>query len=101
MQKVITKTVHANQYGFIQGRTIQDCLAWSFEYLHQCQQSKRKIVVIKIDFEKAFDTLDHDAILKVMRAKGYPDLFLQWVKEVLSSGSSSVLLNGIPGKSFL
>jgi hypothetical protein len=36
-----------------------------------------------------------------MRAKGYPDLFLQWVKEVLSSGSSSILLNGIPGKSFL
>jgi hypothetical protein len=53
-------------------------------------------VVIKIDFEKAFDTLDHDALIQVMRAKVYPDLFLQWVKEVLY-----VLLNGIPGKSFL
>jgi retron-type reverse transcriptase len=66
MQEVITKTVHANQYGFIKGRTIQDCLAWSFEYLHQCQQSTRKIVVIKIDFEKAFDTLDHDALIQVI-----------------------------------
>jgi hypothetical protein len=35
-----------------------------------------------------------------MKAKGYPDLFLQWIREVLSSGSSSILLNGVPGKSF-
>jgi hypothetical protein len=100
MQEVIKLTIHVNQYGFIKDRTIQDCLAWDFEYIHQCQQSKRKIVVIKIDFEKAFDTLDHEAIIQIMRAKGYPDLFLQWVREVLSSGSSSILLNGVPGKSF-
>jgi hypothetical protein len=101
MQDVITKTVHANQYGFIKGRTIQDCLAWAFEYLFQCQKSKRKIFVLKIDFEKAFDTLDHEAIIKIMRAKGYPELFLKWVRVILSSGSSSILLNGVPGKSFM
>jgi hypothetical protein len=36
MQSVITTAIHANQYGFIQKRTLQDCLAWSFEFLHQC-----------------------------------------------------------------
>lgn len=30
LQKVILDVVHANQYGFIKGRTIQDCLAWAF-----------------------------------------------------------------------
>jgi hypothetical protein len=69
MQVEIKRTVHANQYGFIQNRTIQDCLAWSFDFLHQCQQSKRKIVVPKI-FEKAFDTLGHEAIIPILRAKG-------------------------------
>jgi retron-type reverse transcriptase len=100
MQAIISRTIHANQYGFIKDRTIQDCLAWSFEYLYQCQQSKREIVVLKIDFEKAFDTLDHGALLTILKAKGFPDLFLDWVKEVLSSGSSSVLLNGVPSKPF-
>jgi hypothetical protein len=57
-------------------------------------------VVLKIDFEKAFDTLDHGALLAILKAKGFPDLFLDWVKEVLSSSSSSVLLNGVPRKPF-
>lgn len=29
LQKVILQVVHANQYGFIKGRTIQDFLAWA------------------------------------------------------------------------
>jgi hypothetical protein len=40
LQTVIIPLVHQNQYGFIKSRTIQDCLAWAFKYIHQCQQSK-------------------------------------------------------------
>lgn len=36
LQKVIIPLIHKNQYGFIKERSIQDCLAWSFEYLHLC-----------------------------------------------------------------
>ena len=59
------------------------------------------MLIIKIDFEKAFDTLDHNAILQVLKHKGFPQLFLDWIKEILSSGTSSVLLNGVPGKPFV
>lgn len=38
LQNVILSLVHKTQYGFIKSRTIQDCLAWAFEYIHQCQQ---------------------------------------------------------------
>ncbi len=37
LQGVILKLVSDNQYGFIKGKTIQDFLARSFEYIHQCQ----------------------------------------------------------------
>ena len=37
LHMVILQLLHANQYGFIRTRTIQDCLAWCFEYIHQCQ----------------------------------------------------------------
>lgn len=40
---VITTLIHQNQYGFIKSRTIQDCLAWSFEYLHLCHHSQARL----------------------------------------------------------
>lgn len=41
LQRVIQSIIHKNQYGFIQTRTIQDCLAWAPEYLHMYHQSKQ------------------------------------------------------------
>jgi hypothetical protein len=42
LQTVMTSLVHKNQYGFIKGRTIQDCLACAYEYIHLCHISKKK-----------------------------------------------------------
>jgi retron-type reverse transcriptase len=95
---VITQLVHENQYGFIKERSIQDCLGWAFQYLHLCHSLKNEIVILKLDFEKAFDKIEHHVILDMMRRKGFPSKWLSLVSAILPSGTSQVLFNGVPGK---
>lgn len=100
LQLVITKLVHRNQYGFIKDRSIQDCLAWDFEYISLCHKSRKEMVILKLDFEKAFDKLEHAALLEILRHKGFGDKWIHWISMILGSGSSEVLLNGVPEKRF-
>jgi hypothetical protein len=101
LQGRILDCIHKNQYGFLRNRSIQDCLAWSFEYLYLFQISEKPIVILKLDFSKAFDTIEHEALIEVMKHKGFNGKWLQWAKDILSSGTSSILLNGTPGKQFV
>lgn len=100
LQKVIINLVHTNQYGFIKTRTIHDCLAWAFEYLHLCHKSKKEIIIVKLDFKKAFDKVEHHVILDILKHKGLGKKWLNWMEMIMNSATSSILLNGVPGKTF-
>jgi hypothetical protein len=100
LQNKILELVHVNQYGFLQTRNIQDCVGWAYEYIHQCKQARIPSVILKLDFAKAFDTVEHAAILKVFESWGFDPRWMQWLSMIMSSGTSEILLNGVPGKKF-
>lgn len=108
LQPLMTKLVHQNQYGFVIEKSIQDCLAWAFEYIHQCKHSRREIVLLKLDFEKAFNTIEHEVILKVMSAMGFPSQWNDWMRtsflllqlqfSLMGCLANSLNANGVFGK---
>ena len=98
LQKVILQMININQYGFLKDRVIQDCLGWSYEYIHQCYKSREELLVLKLDFEKAFDTIEHRAIIDILRAKGFGNKWISWIELIFNSAFTIVMLNGVPSK---
>jgi sorbitol-specific phosphotransferase system component IIC len=53
-------------YCFIKRHTIQSYLGWASNFIHQCNASGCECVILKVDLEGAFDTIEHHIILAVL-----------------------------------
>src|SRR4051812_31031629 len=56
---------NVNQYEFIKNKSLQDSVAWAYEYRHLCHAFKQPIMVLKLDFKKAFDMFEHEIMLEI------------------------------------
>jgi hypothetical protein len=54
-----------------------------------------------IIIEKAFDKVEHNAIIQIMETLGFGSKWIGWIKELFASTTSSVLLNWVPGKKYI
>jgi hypothetical protein len=62
-----------NQSAFIKGRFILESVVTAHEIVHSVVQSKDKGVVLQLDYEKAFDKVDPEFLLDLLRKRGFGD----------------------------
>lgn len=51
-------------------------------------------LILKIDFEKAYDKVRWDFLEEVMKGKGFPDKWIKWVMQTVEGGKVCVNVNG-------
>ena len=56
--------------------------------------------MITIDFEKAFDSLNHDFVLNVVSIVGIPEYYIDWIRIILKKQESCVINGGYTTKYF-
>jgi len=61
---------------------------------------KKELILFKVDFEKAYDTVDWGYLDDVMSKMGFPSLWRNWIKECVGTATASVLVNGSPTDEF-
>lgn len=98
LQPVVTYLLHSDQTGFIKGRCIAENLLYAAEIVQCCHKRKAKAIALKLEFRKAFDSVDWGCLDSILAAKGFPPLWHRWIHLLNTSGQTAVVLNGVPGK---
>ena len=97
---VIDELVSPEQSAFIKGRQILDGPLILNEVLSWCNNKKKKTMIFKVDFEKAFDSVRWDFLDDILHKFGFGSRWRGWIAGCLKSSTGSVLVNGSPTKEF-
>ncbi|GKC55651.1 putative RNA-directed DNA polymerase [Tanacetum coccineum] len=98
--KVMSSIIGPNQTTFIAGRQILDGCLVANEIIRMANIEKHKLLLFKVDFEKAFDSVNWNFFYNTMRQMGFGEKWIKWIFACLSSASISVLVNGSPSREF-
>ena len=91
---VLNEIIHSDQVGYIKGRYIGEALRLIDDMIFHCSKScDEEIFLIAVDFEKAFDSVSHNFLFKVLELFGFGQSFCSWVK-TMYNGISSCVMNG-------
>ncbi|XP_071734542.1 secreted RxLR effector protein 78-like [Rutidosis leptorrhynchoides] len=97
---VIDSVISNEQTAFIQGRQILDGPLMLSEIIGWFKKKKKNLLVFKVDFEKAFDSVDWHYIDFMLLQMGFGDKWRRWIKACLSSARTSILVNCSPTSEF-
>ncbi|KAL6525382.1 hypothetical protein OROHE_015689 [Orobanche hederae] len=100
MRPVMESVIGESQSAFIQGRNILDGIIVLNEVVEEAKKRKSKRVIFKIDFAKAYDSIEWEFLLTLMERMNFPGKWRKWVRECISTASANVLVNGSPSVEF-
>jgi hypothetical protein len=100
LQPKIKSLVDEMQSGFLKGRSITENFSIAIEMIQCCNRLKRPIIILKLDFQKAFDSIHWEAIHATLQARGFPDKWIWWVNHLLHTSMAQILINGKIGEKF-
>lgn len=73
------KLISPNQTGFIRGRQISEGILITNEVVHSIKYQGVKGIILKLDFEKAFYSVDWDFVFEVLEGMGFCSKWIFWI----------------------
>ena len=94
------KLISKAQTAFVRGRYILDGAVMLHEVMHELRVKKKQGVIFKIDFEKAYDSINWGFVEEVLTRKGFDPKFKHWIMSTVRGGKVCVNVNGENGSYF-
>ena len=92
--KVIDEIINPDQHAFIKGRKISEAIRNVHDMFYYLTTEQKNGFIASVDFQKAFDSIDHDFLYCVLESFGFGPSFIRWVQTLYFDIEGCVLNKG-------
>ena len=100
LKSKLSKLTHHNQAGYVQDRNILENIRAITDIIEYTKRTNKPGILLCIDFEKAFDSLEWNFMYEVLDKMNFGPSFIRWVKILYTNISSCVANNGHTSRYF-
>ncbi|XP_057790730.1 uncharacterized protein LOC131007831 [Salvia miltiorrhiza] len=100
ISEVIASIISESQSAFVRDRFILDGVVILNEVISEAKKTGEGRLIFKIDFAKAFDSVEWDFVDVMLQQFNFAPTWRKWIRGCLSSASANVLVNGSPSGEF-
>ena len=93
--KVLPEIIHCNQTGYVKGRFIGEAARSIMDVMDYTKKQNIPGILLFIDFEKAFDSIDWEFMVKCLDVFGFGPSLKGWIETFYKNISSCVINNGM------
>jgi hypothetical protein len=97
---IANRTIDRSQTAFIKGRSLHEGVLALHEIAHKLRTKNLQGLLLKLDFEKAYDRVSWDFLREVLLRKGFSALVVHRLMQLVSGGHTAVNVNGQVGPFF-
>ena len=100
LKNVLPSIIHSSQTGFLKNRYIGENIRLLFEVLEDVEKFNKQALLFFSDFQKAFDSVDHNFIFTCLNHFNFGQSFINWIRLFYSDPKSCIINNGFLSESF-
>ena len=94
VSKVLDKLIHPSPTAYIPGRVVHDNLRLFEFYNKYCRDNDIDAVLVSLDARKAFDSVSHKYLHRVLSAYGFSEDFISTIKLLYNDIKAHIMVNG-------
>ena len=99
-KKILPCLISAQQTAYVQSRNIGESGRLVSDIIEIANTQQMEDFLVKMDVEKAFDSLDHQFLIWVLNKFGFGQNFISWIEIILKNQESCVINSGKTTKYF-
>ena len=94
LHPILEHVIHSDQNCSVRGRSIFSNIYLIRDIITHTQRNNQTAYLISLDFQKAFDTIDHQYMLNTLAAFKFGPIFINYIKNIYTRVTSTVINNG-------